>query len=588
MVDGTGLSIGATKLTAVQVGRAAVTRSPVLTRYPHRRSEVGVPGENPNLTERGLILTDFVDRVGDPVGIVAADGSSHRGEVLVAEALGALLTALTGGHPAGPVTVTHPAHWRPHQVDALRAALGPELHGAPLVADATAALGALQDDPGVPTHGIIAVCDFGGSGTGITLADADNGYQPIAPTVRHPDLSGALIDQALLTRVVDDLSAAGTIDLSGTSVIGSLSRLRGECRRAKERLSTESVTALIAETPGHRTDVRLTRNELDEVLRAPLAEFVAVLQDTLERNGVPPGALAAVATIGGGARIPAITTTLSEHLRVPVITAPQPELTAAIGGGLIAARGTVRDDATALAPAAEGAGAATMAAALIAPEPPAAPQALAWSDADDVPDVAPPDDFVDEALDPGSSVYGPRPQVQFADPEPDPGAAQPWYRRRAAVVGAAAVLAVTAVAVVFVVNRDSSDAVPTSTSTPVTTTEAAPPPPPPAAVDQPAPAQTVTEVPPAPETVVQTVTPPPVEQPAEPPAETPPPTTEAPPPTSEAPPITTTEAPPASEEPPTTQAPTSTPPRWSPTAPYPTIPGLPWVPAPQLPGGQAG
>lgn len=55
MVDGTGLSIGATNLTAVQVGRAAVTRSPVLTRYPHRPSEVGVPGENPNLTERGQI-----------------------------------------------------------------------------------------------------------------------------------------------------------------------------------------------------------------------------------------------------------------------------------------------------------------------------------------------------------------------------------------------------------------------------------------------------------------------------------------------------------------------------------------------------
>lgn len=590
MADGTGLSIGATNLTAVHVGRAAVTRSPVLTRYPHRPSEVGVPGENPNLTERGLILTDFVDRVGDPVGIVAADGSSHRGEMLVAEALGALLTALTGGHPAGPVAVTHPAHWRPHQVDALHAALGPELHGAPLLADATAALGALRDDPGVPTHGIIAVCDFGGSGTGITLADADNGYRPIAPTVRHPDLSGALIDQALLTHVVKDLSAAGTIDLSGTSAIGSLSLLRGECRRAKERLSTASVTALIAELPGHRTDVRVTRNELDEVLRAPLVEFVAVLQDTLERNGVPPGALAAVATIGGGARIPAITTTLSEHLRVPVITAPQPELTAAIGGGLIAARGTVRDDATALAPAAEGAVTATMASALIAPEPPAAPQALAWSDADDVPDVAPPDDFVDDAPDPGSSVYGPRPQVQFADPEPALGADQPWYRRRATVVGAgaAAVLAVIA-AVALAVNRDDGDvAVPASTSTPVTTTEEAPPPPPPAAVEQPAPAQTVTEVLPAPETVVQTVMPPPVEQPAEPPAEEPAETpAETTPPTSEPPP-TTTEAPPASEEPPTTEVPTSTPPRWSPTAPYPTIPGLPWVPAPQLPGGQGG
>ena len=78
MSDGVGLSVGASNLAAVLVGRAAVSRTPVLTRYPHRPPEVGVPSENPNLNERGLILTDFVDRVGDPVGIVAADGSTHR------------------------------------------------------------------------------------------------------------------------------------------------------------------------------------------------------------------------------------------------------------------------------------------------------------------------------------------------------------------------------------------------------------------------------------------------------------------------------------------------------------------------------
>jgi hypothetical protein len=590
MVDGTGLSIGSTNLTAVHVGRAAVTRSPVLTRYPHRAPEVGVPSENPNLTERGLILTDFVDRVGDPVGIVAADGSSHRGEVLVADALGALLAALTRGHPTGPVAITHPAHWRPNQVAALHTAVAvvPELAGATLVADAAAALTALQDDPGVPIHGVIAVCDFGGSGTSITLADAGNGFRPITPTVRHADLSGDLIDQALLTHVVKDLASA--VDLTGTSAIGSLGRLRAECRRAKERLSTESVTALVADLPGHRADVRLTRAELDDVIRAPLAEFVAVLQDTLERNGIPPGALAAVATIGGGARIPAITTTLSEHLRVPVITAPQPELTAAIGGGLTAVRGTVRDDVTALAPA-QGSGTATMAAALMAPEPPAAPQALAWSEADDVPDGPDVPDVPDgHAVNDFDTGFGagfedrdPRPQMQFADPEPaGHHAAQPWYRRRAAVVGgcAAAVLAVVA-ATVLVVNRDGGEEpVPAATNVPVTTTTDAPPAPP-VAVEQPAPEQTVTEVAPAPETMVRTETvapaQTPVDTPVESPVDAPPPTTEAPPPPpppSSEPPPTTTEAPI------TTEAPTSTPPRWSPTAPYPTIPGLPWVPAP--------
>jgi hypothetical protein len=471
--------------------------------------------------------------------------------------------------------VAYPAHWRPTSVDALRNALAaiPEFgHPAPsaLVSDATAALTALQDNPGVPTRGIIALCDFGGTGTSITLVDAANGFQPIGPTVRHPDLSGDLIDQALLTHVINDLSAAGTIDLSSTSAIGSLSKLRAQCRGAKERLSTAAVTSLVAELPGHRSDVRLTRNELDEVMRQPLADFVGVVSETMDRSGIQAADLVAVASVGGGARIPIITTTLSEHLRVPVITTAQPELTGAIGGGLRAVRGTVDEGVTSMA-AAPAAVAAAAAATGMAPEvdPQGAPgsstfRALAWSDADDVPEVAPTDpyDYTGPA-----DTDGARPQVQFGhelyDDEPAP---LPWYRRPVALagVGLLALLAALAAAVLFVL-RDDSTPTPASTTTPVTTTTpaptttaAAPPPteqapPPQTQVPQ---TRTVTRQAPPPATATEAPAPPPTSE-----APPPPPTTETPPPTTEPP--TTTQAP------------------WSPTAPYPTIPGLPWVPAPQ-------
>ena len=219
------------------------------------------------------------------------------------------------------------------------------------MSDATAALTALQHEPGVPARGVIAVCDFGASGTSITLADAAQGFAPIGPTVRHHDLSGDLIDQALLTSVISDLSAAGSIDLSGTSSIGSLTRLRAQCRVAKERLSTASVTSLAVDLPGSGGEVRVTRNELDDAIRGPLDGFVVELQETLQRSGIRSTDLVAVASVGGGARIPIVTTTLSEHLRVPVITAAQPELAAAIGGGLRAVRGTAPEGATSLAPA---------------------------------------------------------------------------------------------------------------------------------------------------------------------------------------------------------------------------------------------
>ena len=592
MPDGVGLSVGATNLAAVVVGRTAVTRSPVVTLYPHRPPEVGVPSENPNLTERGLIITDFVDRVGDPVGIVAADGSTHMADKVLADALRAMLYAVGRGRPpAEPVAVTYPAHWRPAAVDALRNAVAavPEFQQptpASLVPDSMAALTALQDDPGVPTSGVVALCDFGGTGTSITLVDAAKVFAPIGPTVRHTDLSGDLIDQALLTHVINDLSAAGTIDLSGTSAIGSLTRLRAQCRGAKERLSTAAVTSLVAELPGHRSDVRLTRNELDEAIRAPLADFVGVVAETVERNGIRTADLVAVASVGGGARIPFITTTLSEHLRVPVITTAQPELTAAIGGGLKAVRGTADEIATSMA-VAPGVAAAAAAATAMAPEvnPQDAPEsstfrALAWSEADDIPDVAPTDPY--EYAGPangGGLTADARPQMQF---EHDPYEHQaepplPWYRRPAvALVAGVLVLLGALTAAVLYVMRDDSTPAPASTMTPTTTTT-----PPPAATTAVAPPPAATTAPPqtqAPQTrtVTQQAPPPPVSV-----TETPPP----PPPTSEAPPPLppTTEAPP-----PTTEAPTTTqPPPWSPTPPYPTIPGLPWVPAPQLPGQPA-
>jgi hypothetical protein len=576
MADGLGLSVGATNLAAVVVGRTAVTRSPVVTLYPHRPTEVGVPSENPNLNERGLIITDFTERVGDPVGIVAADGSTHQADALLADALRAMLFAVGRGQPpATPVGVTYPAHWRPPAVEALRGALAgiPEFSRptpAPLVSDATAALTALQNDPGLPTRGAVALCDFGGTGTSITVADAATGFQPIGPTVRHADLSGDLVDQALLTHVINDLSAAGTIDLSSTSAIGSLTRLRGQCRGAKERLSTAAVTSLVADLPGHRSDVRLTRNELDEAIRQPLADFIVVLQETLDRSGIRASDLVAVASAGGVARIPIITTTLSEHFRVPVVTTPQPELTAAIGGGLSAVRGTAPEGMTAMAAAAPAVAAAAAAAEMgpaSRPDEAASStfRALAWSDADDVPDVVPTDpyDYAGPA-----DVGGVRPRMQFEhEPYQEQAPTLPWYRNPGVVVGAGFVvlLAALAAAVLFVM-RDNSTPAPASTTTATTTqttTAAAPPPAEPAPPQTQAPPQTRTVTRQAPPRVTQTQAPPATQTQAP-----PPPTSEAPPPAP-----ATTEAPPA----------TTQPPPWSPTAPYPTIPGLPWVPAPHLP-----
>src|SRR4051794_31803928 len=110
MTDALGLSVGATNLVAARVGRPPVMRRAVLTLFADRAPEVGVPWQNPALTQPGVVLTDFVQRVADPVPLVAEDGSSHRGERVLAEALDGMARSVGGGQP---VAVAVPARWGP-------------------------------------------------------------------------------------------------------------------------------------------------------------------------------------------------------------------------------------------------------------------------------------------------------------------------------------------------------------------------------------------------------------------------------------------------------------------------------------------
>lgn len=569
-----GLSVGTTTL-------AAVTWDNALRRPPA-------------LTLRGVTITDFVDRVGDPVGIVAPDGSSHRAEQVLAAALRDLAYEATRGAPLPElVAITVPAHWRPAAVEALTRALSrlPEwTRRRPVVlSEVAAAVTALQTDPGLPTRGVIAVCDFGGSGTSITLVDAANGCRPIGPTVRHLDFAGDMVDQALLTHVIGELAGAGSVDLNSTSAIGSLWRLRAQCRGAKERLSAAAVTAMPVELPEFRGDVRLTRTELDVLLREPLAGLLGVLQDTLRRNGIHPADLSAVASVGGGAGMAAVTTTLSEHLRVPVITTPRPALIPATGAALRVLRGPAVDAATALATAVRMAASGPVA----DPAPTFAP-ALAWSEAADEP-AGPADDAPAVV-----GVTGARPRLDFEVDEHSASAAEPqvrWYRRPLALMAASIVVILAAIGAVGVVLTNDSSAAPASTPTPsISSTPEAPDPvvaqPPPAEIpaEAPAPQPAAPAPAPAPRTVYATPAPvtrtqvvqqqaPPVtvQAPAPAPADPPPaPETETVTATvTPSPQAPATEAPPAESTPPPASS-TEHPRRWLPTIPpIPTIPGLP-------------
>ena len=94
--------------------------------------------------------------------------------------------------------------------------------------DAVRGVDSRQVNPGIDTaNGVMALIDFGGSGTSITLADATSSFEPIDETLLYNEASRDLIDQALLAHVLDNL--AGDVDPAGTAAVESLTRLREEC-----------------------------------------------------------------------------------------------------------------------------------------------------------------------------------------------------------------------------------------------------------------------------------------------------------------------------------------------------------------------
>lgn len=497
MSDPIGLSVGATNLVAARIGRPPVLRRAVLTLFETRAPEVGVEGENPALNQPGVVLSGFVERVGDPVPLVAEDGSSHRAERVLVEALDAMAYTVGGGQP---VAIAVPAHWGPALIGALRGALRDKPNLAPggvpatLIPDSVAALTALAAAPGLP-EGVIALVDLGGSGTSITLADASANFAPIGETVRYTEFSGDHIDQAVLNHVLAGVAEAGNADPAGTAAVGSLARLRDESRQAKERLSADTATAVPVDLPGFGSDVRLTRTELDTLIAAPLAGLVAAVGETLERNGIAPASLAAVVTVGGGAAIPAVTQRLSEQFRVPVITTPQSQLNVAAGAALLADQEVAADAPTGLAPAADAptglsptawaAGAAGLAAAESAADgaPSATHRALAWSQ-DDAPGGDPvPYTGSDYNADVYSGPTDVRPPMEFAPGEEPPYDAEPaplpWYKRPPILFAAAAIAAIAAIgglAVTLTGNSGVLDPV-TETSTTFSIEPSAEPPP---------------------------------------------------------------------------------------------------------------
>lgn len=354
MTDMPGLSIGATNWAVARIGEAPVlhrlalllsTLEPTDSTY----GEHGVPGD------LSAILANYVAQISEPTAAGDGDRSGGKPENVLARAVATALDGrLDDDLTEGAFALAVPAHWGHVRRNALRDTLanagtvGGDHELPQIVSDAVAALAVPRE---LPTSGVVVVCDFGASGTSITLTDIEADVSPREQTMRYSQLAGRHIDQALVAHVCASQPTRDGTAVPEAAHRASLANLSDQCRQAKERLSTETVTVLAAELTGLSGDILLTRPELENLIEEPLLGFMSVLDGVVVGHKAF-GEPAAVVMIGGGAHIPILTQRISERLRLPVMITAHPACDPAVGAALLAARDVAAQAPTMARPAA--------------------------------------------------------------------------------------------------------------------------------------------------------------------------------------------------------------------------------------------
>lgn len=315
-------------------------------------------------TARLVGRDDFLDRVGDPVALVDADGAPIAAADLFADAVEALVQAVVdeiGDVSSARLGIAHPDGWTAEALDAARRTVADRAGLAGLDAvwqpTAVAAVAAAEHAHGSFADDSLVVChDLGAFAVTVSVVRVGDEPELVGRSLTSSAVSGREFDRLLLADVLDvtgagaALGTAAESTLAAPSVLDDLDRLRADCRAAKEALSVDTDTVVDVAVGSVRTEARLVREDVENLLRAPILESAALIREALIAADVESPEVTAIVATGGGAAIPLVAELLSTGVRVPVVVDPDPVSAPAAGAALLLSRGSAA--ATAVLPAA--------------------------------------------------------------------------------------------------------------------------------------------------------------------------------------------------------------------------------------------
>ena len=297
MTFGLGVDLGTT-FTAAAVSRgaqpemvplgdrSAAIPSVVMIRE-NGTSIVGDAAQRQATAHPARVAREVKRRLGDPTPLILG-GEPHSAAQILSRLLRAAVDAAAareGRRPDG-IVLTHPANWGPYKRELFDSVPRlADLTAVSMLTEPEAAAAHYASNERVVTGSVVAVYDLGGGTFDATvLRQRDDGFEFLGPPEGIEGLGGIDFDEAVFAHVDRSLDGAlSALDLDDPRAAASLVRVRQDCVLAKEALSGDTETSIPVMLPDLLTEVRLTRGEFEEMIRAPIEATVSALRRALGR-----------------------------------------------------------------------------------------------------------------------------------------------------------------------------------------------------------------------------------------------------------------------------------------------------------------
>jgi actin-like ATPase involved in cell morphogenesis len=338
------------RLEIFQLGERAATIPSIVLLRADGEVLIGEAAERRALAEPTRTGREFKRRLGDPTPIILG-GTPYGAEALLAHLLRSIVDRVSGqlGERPAAIALCHPASYGAYKLDLLQQAVRQaDIGDVTLLTEPEAAALDYARQERVPSGSVIAIYDFGGGTFDATiLRKTDAGFEAMGRPEGLERLGGIDFDEALFRRAMEVVAARGVaVDANDPSTMAAIARLRDECRRAKEALSSDTDATIPIFLPGIQTEMRVTRAEFEDMVRPRIHETIAALGRATRSAGLEFGGIDRILLVGGSSRIPLVAEMVREATGRPVAVDAHPKHTMAMGAAYVAEQ---RRDATASA-----------------------------------------------------------------------------------------------------------------------------------------------------------------------------------------------------------------------------------------------